>query len=196
MTPVQGEEDGRQPFLRHYGLRWVRDEGQLRRGLMLGQSTSLPGGVICNFWPAGGIYVLLRDTSPIYVGIGGRIGSRLMKHTKEPHLTAAWDHFSWFSTEELDELGAVDSVVLKQARPPVGGGDKGGRETRPVRVWWTWSDIEVLFYLAVPTVRSFQSRPASGTKPAAARWMQVASKEAVGLGVHFKSKAKFHHSSQ
>ena len=196
MTPVQGEADGRQPFLRHFGVRWERDDGQLRRRLMLGQPRSLSGREICNFWPAGGVYVLLRNTRPIYVGVGGRIGSRLLKHAREPHLATAWDHFSWFSTEVLDELGVVDSVVLKQARPPVRGADKGGRETRPVRVWWTWSDIEVLFYFAVPTVHPFQARPDLATKPGPAQWMQVASKEALGLKAHFTSEGNVLHSSQ
>ena len=191
MTRIQ-EKDGRQPFLRHYGVRWVREDAQLRRGFMLGRPASPPRNQICNFWPAGGIYVLLCDTRPIYVGIGGKIGSRLVKHASEPRLCTEWDHFSWFSTEELDQLEVVDSVVLKQARPPVGGGDKGGRETRPVRVWWTWSDIEVLFYLAVPTVRPFQSRPDFGTIPVPVRWMQAPSQEVIGLKTYFPPKGKFH----
>jgi len=31
--------DGRPPFLRHYGVRWLLDEGQPSTGWMLGQST-------------------------------------------------------------------------------------------------------------------------------------------------------------
>lgn len=57
-------------------------------------------GTTCEieFWAARGIYVLLHDFKPVYVGKadGTSIGDRLKSHLTD-RLAGRWDMFSWYS---------------------------------------------------------------------------------------------------
>ena len=54
-----------------------------------------------NFWEAKGIYVLLREFRPVYVGKSwaDRIGPRLYEHLADK-FAGRWDMFSWYSVSK------------------------------------------------------------------------------------------------
>jgi hypothetical protein len=49
-----------------------------------------------NFWDAMGIYVLINDFKPVYVGQSGQLGKRLADHLTD-RFAGRWDMFSWYS---------------------------------------------------------------------------------------------------
>lgn len=49
-----------------------------------------------NFWDAQGIYVLLNDFKPVYVGQSVQLGKRLADHLGD-RFAGRWDMFSWYS---------------------------------------------------------------------------------------------------
>ena len=60
-----------------------------------------------NFWEAKGIYVLLREFKPIYVGQAfegeGSIAKRLRDHLTDRH-AGRWDMFSWYSVSKPNKI--------------------------------------------------------------------------------------------
>lgn len=49
-----------------------------------------------NFWDAKGIYVLLNDFKPVYVGQSIKLGKRIGDHLSD-RFAGRWDMFSWYS---------------------------------------------------------------------------------------------------
>lgn len=49
-----------------------------------------------NFWEAQGIYVLLNDYQPVYVGQSITLGKRIGDHLGD-RFAGRWDMFSWYS---------------------------------------------------------------------------------------------------
>ena len=49
-----------------------------------------------NFWDGMGIYVLLNDFKPVYVGQSINLGPRLAAHLTD-RFAGRWDMFSWYS---------------------------------------------------------------------------------------------------
>lgn len=96
-----------------YGLHWKRSEvswtpGRGRPWQMLGRRGSIrPGLRVCDFRKAAGLYVLERNSVPVYVGLARSsegIGFRLRSHHKEG--TKSWTGFSWFSFDDVKDMGS------------------------------------------------------------------------------------------
>jgi hypothetical protein len=125
-------------FIRSYGLFWRREEvnwspgagnaGQFR--LLGRKGTHRPTLRVADFRDQRGIYVLLDDYGPYYVGLARQqaIGNRLRSHTRDLHADR-WDRFSWFGfrrikvakeTNGLQKLGAMPSQLVSGTSSTIG----------------------------------------------------------------------------
>jgi hypothetical protein len=100
-------------LIRAFGEFW-RKEALYRRQRGSRDQGWLPGTAKINgrrtevdVWRQRGIYVLLSDYKPVYVGQASdrSMGSRLRDHLTDRH-AGRWDMFSWYGVLDLDKRGA------------------------------------------------------------------------------------------
>jgi hypothetical protein len=100
-------------LIRAYGEFWQkealnrqhrvnRDQGRLPGTAMIGGRR-----VTVDVWRQRGIYVLLSNYKPVYVGKASNkdLGSRLRDHMRDRH-AGRWDMFSWYGVLDFKKRGA------------------------------------------------------------------------------------------
>ena len=89
-------------LVRVYGELWNPDsvdwgsQGRGKKGRLLGTYRFGSGKrTLIDFWDQVGVYILMSDFKPIYVGKAKGIGPRLRAHISD-RLAGRWDMFSWY----------------------------------------------------------------------------------------------------
>ncbi len=98
-------------FVTSRGYLWRRDSCQIKNGslMLLGlQNTKDPNQYI-DFTDQVGVYVLLKDFQPIYVGqaLKQSLGVRLFQHTRD-RFQFRWNRFSWYGIYNISEDKSLD----------------------------------------------------------------------------------------
>ncbi len=81
------------PYLTDWASQNLEGKAKLevvRRGKRVRQMHEI------NFWDAKGIYVLINDFKPVYVGKSDHLGRRIADHLVD-RFAGRWDMFSWYS---------------------------------------------------------------------------------------------------
>ena len=105
-------------LIKAYGLYWNPEivdwgsRGRHQKGTLHGKVKLKTKTHTIDFWKAQGVYVLLAEFKPIYVGkaIKAPLGSRLRTHITD-RFAGRWDMFSWFTTSTLN-------ITSKDVRDP------------------------------------------------------------------------------
>jgi len=125
-------------LIRAYGLLWNPDAvdwgsvGRGNRGSLLGKIRRDGSTHEIDFWDAHGVYVLLDQFRPIYIGQAGKggLGPRLRDHLSD-RFAGRWDMFSWFSM-------STTNVTTSNVRAP------GKRTLKPKTVLDTLEALGIL----------------------------------------------------
>ena len=67
-----------------------------------------------------GVYALYHNEDLYYVGLASNLRARLSKHLKDRH-SGRWNRFSVYLTMRHDHMRALESLVVRNAKP---GGNK------------------------------------------------------------------------
>ena len=71
-----------------------------------------------NFWDAMGVYVLINDFKPVYVGQSINLGPRLATHLTD-RFAGRWDMFSWYSVcKPNTSSGTVNKPKIRYVTMP------------------------------------------------------------------------------
>jgi len=106
-------------LIRAYGLYWNPDAVNWRDCELIGKTKIQKKSYEINYWNAQGVYVLLRDFTPVYVGkaISRRLGYRVQDHLTD-RFAGRWDMFSWFSISSPAKISlGVKSPGLRGVKP-------------------------------------------------------------------------------
>jgi hypothetical protein len=92
-------------LIRAYGLYWNPDAVRWNQDELVGATKLDADWYNINYWEAQGVYVLLRDFVPVYVGkaISRKLGPRVQDHLTD-RFAGRWDMFSWFSISRPAKL--------------------------------------------------------------------------------------------
>ncbi|KRE92929.1 hypothetical protein ASG76_15895 [Nocardioides sp. Soil774] len=160
-----------------YGLFWERElvdwnPGPGKQWQMLGAIGSNRGTLkVCDFRKARGIYMLLNDYGPTYVGLargkqgfGQRLRVHTLPQTKQPkelrHAPKDWTRFSWFAFDDV--------TPNRDAYDPWVSVDLRDENSRAITVDGAVRELEALLISVLGIKAQNQMRPLQGE-----RWRQV-----------------------
>lgn len=110
------------PLIQAFGENWSPDVVEWgQRGVRAGMLLGRVGGKKrdrrqVNVWEERGVYVLLHDRVPVYVGKTGRkaLGARLREHRTDEY-AGLWDQFSWYGIVGIrNKQGSTREAELKK----------------------------------------------------------------------------------
>lgn len=83
--------------IKTYGEYWNPFSVDWKKKELFGEIKIKRKSHTINFWKASGIYILILDFKPIYIGQANKtLGERLKAHIDD-RFSARWDMFSWYS---------------------------------------------------------------------------------------------------
>lgn len=112
-------------LIRAYGQYWnphVVDWGSRgagNQGKLPGSVPTEPGKCTIDFWKAVGIYVLIDEFKPVYIGkaVSTRLGPRLRNHLSD-RFAGRWNMFSWYTQSTINTTsGTLRIPGQRQLRP-------------------------------------------------------------------------------